>query len=245
MTQPESTLEQVTSSQAQSEPAPKMVVIAYLAPIFAYIASGSIESWIPGVGDHAAGTLYPIVYAARVALVCLVAWYFRSTWRDLSPWPGPGAIAVATFSGLAVVGLWVGLDGHYPGLPFSGTRVGFDPGQLATGPRTAFIIVRLAGLVVLVPLIEELFWRSFLIRWLISADFQSVPIGRITPASALLSALFFALVHPEWLPAFLTGLIWAGLLAWSRSISACVLSHAVANAALGAYVLVTGDWKYW
>ena len=107
--------------------------------------------------------------------------------------------------GLVVWGLWVGLDGHYPALPFLGKRAGFDVGSLDPGSRWAFIVVRMLGLVVLVPLIEELFWRSFLIRWLIDPDFQKVPIGQVTPTAAAVTSVMFALVHPEWLPALAHG----------------------------------------
>lgn len=244
MTQPEPA---PASDPSSPRSAPRTALdrpgLAYLAPMFVYIASGSLEPWI--LGDHPGGALYPIVYAGRVCLTAAAAWYFRATWSDLAPRPRPAAIAAAAVAGLAVFALWVGLDGLYPTFSFQGRRVGFDPGSLSPAARTAFVVVRMIGLVALVPLIEELFWRSFLIRWLIDADFQKVAIGRITPASTLLSALFFAAVHPEWLPAFLTGLIWAGLLAGTRSLSACVASHATANAALGVYVLFTGDWKYW
>jgi CAAX prenyl protease-like protein len=106
-------------------------------------------------------------------------------------------------------------------------------------------LVRLLGLVIVVPVIEELFWRSFLLRWLIDPDFGRVPIGRVTPVAAVLSSLFFALVHPEWLPALLTGLLWAALLWKTTSLSASALSHATANLALGLYVIATADWKYW
>ena len=99
--------------------------------------------------------------------------------------------------------------------------------------------MRMLGLVVLVPLIEELFWRSFLIRWLIDPDFQKVPIGRVTPMAAAVTSVAFALVHPEWLPALLTGALWAWLLWQTRSLTACVVSHATANLALGIYVIAT------
>ncbi|HEU5117930.1 MAG TPA: CPBP family glutamic-type intramembrane protease, partial [Isosphaeraceae bacterium] len=62
--------------------------------------------------------------------------------------------------------------------------------------------------------------------------------------AALITSALFALAHPEWLPALLTGLLWAGLLWWSRSVLACVLSHATANLGLGLYVLATGEWSY-
>ena len=86
----------------------------------------------------------------------------------------------------------------------------------------------------LVPLIEELFWRSFLIRWLIDQDFRRVPIGRVTPVSAAVTSALFAMAHPEWLPALLTGLLWAWLLQQTKSLPACVVSHVVANLAWGS-----------
>src|SRR5947209_7974069 len=127
-----------------------------------------------------------------------------------------------------------GLDGRYPPRPFlSSQRVAFDPTRLAPGPRFGFLVVRMLGLVVLVPVIEELFWRSFLIRWLIDPDdFPRVPIGRVTPLAAGVTSVLFALAHPEWLPALLTGLLWAWLLWQTKSLSACLISHAVANLAL-------------
>jgi CAAX prenyl protease-like protein len=97
--------------------------------------------------------------------------------------------------------------------------------------RLGFYAARLTGLVLLVPLIEELFWRSFLIRWLIDPDFRRVTIGRVTLMSAGVTSVLFALAHPEWLPALLTGALWAWLLHQTKSLGACVISHVVANLA--------------
>jgi membrane protease YdiL (CAAX protease family) len=63
--------------------------------------------------------------------------------------------------------------------------------------------------------------------------------------AAGVTSVFFALAHPEWLPALLTGLLWAGLLWRTKSLGACVVSHATANLALGLYVIAIGAWKYW
>jgi len=186
-----------------------------------------------------------LAYAARVVLVALLAWRYRSTWSDFRPWPRTGATMLGAGIGLLVWGMWIGLDGRYPPLPFLGKRVGFDAGVLAPLARYSFVAVRMFGLVVLVPLIEELFWRSFLIRWLIDPEFHTVQFARITPTAAAVTSVLFALVHPEWLPALITGGLWAWLLWWTRSLGACLVSHATANLALGLYVIATGDWKYW
>jgi CAAX prenyl protease-like protein len=187
-----------------------------------------------------------VAYTVKVVIVCAAAWMSRSAWKDLRPWPRGWVTVLALALGLLVTGLWVALDAYYPHLPSSlGKRVGFDPTPLPPVAAAVFVCIRMFGLALLVPLVEELFWRSFLIRWLIDQDFQRVPIGRVTPLSAGISSLLFAAVHPEWLPALLTGLLWAYLLWQAKSVSACVISHATANFALGVYVIVARDWKYW
>ncbi len=105
--------------------------------------------------------------------------------------------------------------------------------------RIGFLAVRMLGLVLVVPLFEELFWRSFVVRWIIDPDdFRKVPIGRVTPMAGAITAALFAVEHPaEWLPALLTGALWAWLLHRTKSVSACFVSHAVANLGLGIYVL--------
>jgi CAAX prenyl protease-like protein len=213
--------------------------------MFAYVALGGLDGYLPQVDKQPSPHWYPLAYTAKVVIVGLLAWWYRSTWRDLKPFPSAGSLALATLCGLVVTGIWVGLDGLYPSLPFSSQRVGFDPTSLATGPRWGFIVVRMMGLAILVPVIEELFWRSFLIRWLIDQDFQRVPIGRVTPLAALVTSVLFAVAHPEWLPALLTGFLWAWLLWQTKSLAACVLSHVVANLALGIYVIASGHWKFW
>jgi CAAX prenyl protease-like protein len=220
-------------------------ILPYVVPMFAYVALGGLEGYLPRVGSQPSPTWYPIAYAVRVAIVAALAWRYRETWKDLRPTPSLLGLVLAIATGLLVTGLWVGLEGHYSSPPFLGKRAEFNPSGMSLGARLGFYSVRMTGLVLLVPLIEELFWRSFLIRWLIDADFRRVPIGRVTWISAGVTSVLFATAHPEWLPALLTGLLWAWLLHQTRSLSACVISHAVANLALGVYVIVTGDWRFW
>jgi CAAX prenyl protease-like protein len=220
-------------------------VAPYIVPMFAYIALGGLETYLPATNGRISPLWYPLAYAARAAIVALLLWYYRATLADFLPLPRWRSIGLAVVLGLCVFGLWIGLDGHYPPIRLLGSRVGFDVGVLRMPERALFITARMLGLVVLVPLIEELFCRSFLVRTLINPNFDQVPIGTMTLPAALISAVLFALAHPEWLPAFLTGLIWAWLLWQTRSLAACFVSHAVANLALGIYVVATGDWKHW
>jgi CAAX prenyl protease-like protein len=214
-------------------------LLPYVAPLFVFLVLTSLESSLPSA------EWYPLAYASKVLAVAAVAWVCRSTWSDLCPLPPFRALVLATMIGVIVFVLWIRLEGWYPSLGLLGTRTGFDPSSLAPGPKWLFIAFRLAGLVALIPLIEELFWRSFLIRWVINPDFRKVRLGNVTPLAAAITSALFGFSHPEWLPAILTGLLWAWLLWQTKSVSACVLSHAVANLALGIHVLATGDWKYW
>jgi CAAX prenyl protease-like protein len=229
--------EVVPSALRRAEATPRELM-PYIAPMLTFLLVTSLEGSF-------GSTWYPVAYAVKVLIVSVVAWLCRSTWLDLRPAPRPAAAVLAIVTGLIVYLLWVGLEGHYPALGFLGKRSGFDPSTLTGTWRWPFVAVRLFGLVLLVPLIEELFWRSFLMRWLIDPNFLKVPIGRVTPLAAAVTSGAFALAHPEWLPALLTGLLWAGLLWRTKSLSACFVSHAIANLALGLHVLATGDWKYW
>lgn len=220
-------------------------LLPYAVPIFAYVTLGGIEGYLPQVDGHPSPVWYPIAYTIRVVIVAALAWHYRATWKDLRPAPGPLGLLLAIACGLVVTALWIGLDGLYPGLPMMGQRASFDPTTMPPSWRMVFYAARLTGLVLVVPLIEELFWRSFLIRWLIEPDFRRVPIGRVTLMSAGVTSVLFALAHPEWLPALLTGLLWAWLLHRTKSLSACAISHVVANLALGLYVIRYSAWKFW
>jgi CAAX prenyl protease-like protein len=215
-------------------------LLIYLGPMFAFLLLTTAED----MTSKALG--YPLAYALKILLVAIIAFVCRDSWRDLRPKPNLAAIVVAVILGLVIAALWVGLDGRYPPLWFQGKRSGFDPSKLSPTVRAAFLSVRFCGLVILVPLIEELFWRSFLMRWLIDADFLKVPVGKVTLIAGAFTSIGFALEHPEWLPGLITGIAWAGLLAWSKSLSACVISHATANLALGLYVVNSGGaaWKF-
>lgn len=224
------------ATPTEAEPPPAW---PYVLPMGGFLAMTAIEGYLPSPA------WYPPAYALKVAVVSGLVWYCRPVLRDLAPRPSPGAAALAIILGLAVAAAWVGLDGRYPSLAFLGRRTAFDPSVLKPAARGAFLTVRMLGLVLLVPLVEELFYRSFLMRWVVDPDYAKVPIGRVTPAGLAATTVVFGFSHPEWLPALLTGLAWGWLLARTRSVTPCVISHATANLALGAYVLVTGDWKFW
>jgi CAAX prenyl protease-like protein len=154
--------------------------------------------------------------------------------------------------GVAVFLIWVGPDVLWPAYRqswlFNNGLVGSPKSSLPPGTRVnvAFILFRVLASVVNVPLLEELFWRGWLMRWLIAKDFQKVPLGTYTAQSFWLVAVLFAAEHGSyWDVGLITGIIYNWWMIRTRSLSACMLAHAVTNACLAAYVLTRDQWQYW
>src|SRR5205807_1559087 len=160
-------------------------------PMLVFLVLTSLEGLLPRTAGQAQPVWYPVAYTLKIAIVVAVMWAGRAAWRDLLPWPGWGTTGLAAVFGLIVAALWVGLDGHYLEFAILGSRSGFDPTRLSKAGEIGFLAARLIGLVVVVPVFEELFWRSFLMRWLIDPNFQNVPIGRVTPMAAAVTSGFF------------------------------------------------------
>jgi len=98
---------------------------------------------------------------------------------------------------------------------------------------------------VLVPVMEELFWRSFMMRWIDNPDFEKVDPASVTPKAMVLSTLVFMLAHTQWLGAIVAGLAYAWLYRYTRSLWAAILAHAVTNGVLGIWVVFRGAWQFW
>lgn len=128
---------------------------------------------------------------------------------------------------------------------------GFDPTIFTDQPAAYWltVVLRFLRMVVAVALVEEIFWRGFLMRYLTDLDrpFFKTPFGQWNPRAFFLTAFFFMLVHnPEdWLVAFLYGLSINFVAVRTKSLAACVLCHAVSNLILGIYVMVTKQWGFW
>lgn len=126
---------------------------------------------------------------------------------------------------------------------------GFDPTIFEGSPLLYWLTLsmRFLRLVVLVPLVEEIFWRGFLMRYLVNKNFESVRFGTFTPQSFFGVAFAFTLVHApaDWPAAFVTGLLFGWVAVRGKSLLACVLAHAVTNLILGAYIVITRQWGFW
>ena len=154
--------------------------------------------------------------------------------------------------GAAVFVIWIAPETLWPGYrhlwlfdnALTGSAVSSVPEDWRTSPMV--LIFRTVRSVVLVPIIEELFWRAWLMRWLINADFRRVPLGAYTPYAFWVSAALFATVHGSyWDVGLIAGVVYNWWMVRTKSLGDCILAHAVTNALLSGYVVTQGHWQYW
>lgn len=189
-------------------------------------------------------TLY-YLYPVKTMVVGYLLYRYRSeyhelTFKDLTSLPVNLAVCGA---GILVFFLWIQMDWT---LGIAGTPQGFNPTLLhGMGGQVFMTLFRICGAVLVVPLMEELFWRSFLIRYIIDKDFQKVPLGLFSWPSFLLTVVLFGLEHNFILAGMMAGVIYSLILYRTRSLAQCVLAHAVTNMALAVYVIKSGKYFFW
>ncbi len=188
--------------------------------------------------------LYPI---RTVAVLAALLVFSRGAVR-FRPSRPLASVAV----GAVVFAIWIAPDLLWPGyrahwlFQNTLTSVGRAGGAAPESANPALLLFRVAGSALLVPVVEELFWRAWLMRRLIRSDFAAVPLGAYTAESFWVTAVLFASEHgPYWDVGLLAGIAYGWWMLRSRSLADCILAHAVTNASLAAYVLLAGRWEYW
>lgn len=176
-------------------------------------------------------------------LLCggLILWF----WREYQL-RTPRKIWFAVLIGLVVFVVWIAPQQF---LGFAPRLFGFDPEIFAKGSGLywATVLLRFVRLVVVVPLVEEIFWRGFLLRYLISEKFTTISIGAFSWLSFLVVSLGFALAHSraDWIGALLCGMLYNLVAYRTRSLASCVVAHAVTNLLLGLWIMQTRQWGFW
>jgi len=198
--------------------------------------------------------LYPLQTLACAA--ALFAWRRHYTFGPVR------GLGLAVLLGIVGIAIWIApgflfqrygmADGWWQHLGFDARTDGFDPASVANH-SVAFgnvvLAMRFLRLVIVVPLAEEIFWRGFLMRFLVNpdGDFQDVPFGTHHNVSLVVVTTLFVLAHApvDYAAATIYGLLAYWVAVRTKSLAACVVMHAVANLVLGLYVIATGQWGYW
>lgn len=185
--------------------------------------------------------LHPL--STLLCATLLLAW--RHDYGELAAQALPSwrqALAAVAVGALVFVA-WISLD--EPWMRLGGATAGFRPIDAGGELLWSLALSRWGGAALVVPLVEELFWRSFVMRWLQAANFGALPPRQVAWRAIVLSTFLFMLTHTLWLAAIVAGLAYALLYVRTGALWTAVIAHAVTNGALGAWVIVTGNWGFW
>jgi CAAX prenyl protease-like protein len=153
--------------------------------------------------------------------------------------------------GLMVCALWIAPDTLIPGWRshaiFQNSITGRISLSIPPDELTPLMLaLRTARAALLVPVLEELFWRGWLPRWIQGSPFHKIPLGQYTPLAFWATALLFAAEHgPFWEVGLACGIIYNLWMRRTRSLGDLVLAHAVTNLALSLHVIAHQDWRFW
>lgn len=183
------------------------------------------------------------LYALRVAAPLAAIIYF---WRDYAELRrqsfGLLPLLATLTSGLLVFVIWINLA---EGWAVFGSLSGFVPKTAAGEIDWPLIVVRWCGAALVVPLMEELFWRSFLQRWLDQPAFLSLDPRLVTFKSLLIASVLFGSEHSQWLAGIIAGLFYGFLYRRFGNLWLPTIAHAITNGVLGIWVVAGGHWQFW
>lgn len=254
----------MTTEQSTSAPPPR--TLAHICPLFTFLLCLTIPDLMSVFGFDRSDLTQPWyvtapeqwVFPLQTLLTLGVLVYFRREY-DFRPVTG---LLLATLIGTLGIVIWIA-----PGflfrffemnenvlryLGFVPRADGFNPSFIATHNWSLYcaaVAARFVRLVIVVPLAEEIFWRGFLMRYLVDpdGDFWKVPFGTHHWRSFVIVTAMFTLAHAS--VDYAVAMVFGSLMYWlavrTKSLSACVLAHAVANLILGVYVMVSQQWGYW
>jgi CAAX prenyl protease-like protein len=219
-------------------------LIAHVLPMFLFLALLALAQWLSGYGSNvwfrqAKYWIYPVQ-----TIVCggLLFWF-----RDCYAFGQLRHVVFVLLIGAVVFLLWISPQQFFG---FPPRTVGFDPASPFGNHGALYwatIIMRFGRLVLVVPFMEEIFWRAFLLRFLIDERFKRVTFGRFSWCSFTIVTLAFAFSHsrPDWPAALVTGAVYNLVAYRTGSLDSCILAHATTNLLLGLWVVQTQQWGFW
>ncbi len=213
--------------------------VAYTAPFLVYIGLLAVQQ-AAGLPLRIFYPLHTLISAASIWLVSRRALSLRASrlWASVA-------------LGAAVLLIWIGPDalpGYRHHWLFENRLTGLAVSAIPPDLRSdrAFLAVCFVRSALVVPILEELFWRGWLMRWLIDMDFTAVKIGTYDGLAFWATALLFASEHgPYWEVGLIAGVIYNWWAVRTKNLADCMIAHTATNALLAAYVVAAGQWQFW
>lgn len=211
-----------------------------ILPFALYMAFIFVEDMArrAGVDEASLRYLYPLKIG--VVLGALLVLWRRYAELKVGIGLREGALAVA--AGVVVLVLWVNLDAGWMTI---GQSAGYDPRGPGGAIDWPLVAARIFGAALVVPVMEELFWRSFLLRWIDHPDFLNARHTNIKYRGFVVSVLLFGVEHNLWFAGVLAGVVYSLLYLRKGNLWSAIVAHAVTNGLLGVYVIYTEQWTYW
>lgn len=204
----------------------------YLAPFLAILTAAMVSRALSSGFEW----LYPLRFLAALG----VLWHFRHNYSKLDwrfGWSAP-------LIGCGVFAMWLALD-RAAGIP-AASPIATGLAHLTQPARVGWIVIRVLAAVITVPIAEELAFRGFLIRRMISPDFESIDPKAFTWIALLVSSLAFGVLHGQrWIAGALAGALYALALLRHGRIGDAIVAHAITNALLAVWVLIGSRWYLW
>lgn len=217
-------------------------VLARLVPFAVFIGLLAVDPWL---GRQLADVIDPRwLYGVRSLIVGGLLWLLWRHFEDLGEGrPALRECLLGVGVGLAVLAIWLTLDSGFFVIGQAGA--GFDPRTGDGSLDWPLAAMRLAGSALVVPVMEELFWRSLVMRWLVDAEFSAVNPAQVGIWALFSSSLVFGFEHSQWAAGILAGLAYGWLYRRRGNLWLPILAHVTTNAGLGVWVLATGAWAFW
>ena len=212
-------------------------------PFVAFMLFLALRGYAPADGSWGIDPRW--IYGIGIAVVAGLLFAWRSEYGELFRQNAPDLreLLWAVVVGLLVFVLWIQLDADW--MTIGEATAAFVPLDKAGAIDWPLVAVRWIGAALVVPVMEELFWRSFLLRWIQQPLFEAVDPRRVGPRALIVCTFLFVLAHTLWLAAALAGLAYALLYMRSGKLWLPVIAHAVTNGALGIWVVAGRHWQFW
>ncbi len=226
-----------------TSPSEKRSLIAHVLPMGLFLALLALVSGLKqlGGGFWLAAPEYWIFPLQTMTCAALLIWFRRD--YEFQRFTRP--ILTLTIA-IAVFLLWIAPQAFFH---FAPRTVGFDPNRFsAHSPAyAATLALRFLRLVIVVPILEEIFWRGFLLRYFVHECFTRVAFGAFSWVSFAAVTVGFTVAHSvaDWPAALATGMLYNLVAYRTKSLTSCIAAHALTNLLLGLWIMRTGEWGFW